>query len=81
MCGRIRQEEQRKKGDSDAICPFFRYHTQLNIVCEGAIPDTNVRILFPDRESKTLHYNTFCCGRWTYCEQAKKTEDKYEDGE
>ena len=81
MCRRERQKEQKKLGDRDARCPFFVYHTQKNIVCEGPIPDTNIRIIFGKIDEKNLHFNLFCCGKWEYCEQARKAEEKYGDDE
>lgn len=79
MCRGDRQEEQKKLNGRDVVCPFFGYHTQLNIVCEGPIPDTNVRIIFKRIDTKTLHFVTFCCGKWDYCEMARKTGEKYEE--
>ena len=70
---------QKKLGDRDAKCPYFRYHTNQNIVCEGAIPDTSVRILFESEEEKEKHYKIYCAEKWTYCEQAKRTGQQYAD--
>lgn len=75
------RNEQRRLNDRAAVCPYFRYHTQRNIVCEGPFEliETNVRIIFEDEGEKDRHYRLYCCGHWEVCEQAAKTAGKYSD--
>lgn len=70
------------KDAKDARCPFFMAHGNCFVVCEGVIPDTTSTARFARTTDKDLHYKTFCCGRWRYCEHARALENgKYGDGE
>lgn len=69
--------KQRKLNDVDAVCPYFLYHTQDHIVCEGPVPDAHVRLIFESRAQKNLHYRAYCCQRCSYCEMYQAAMGRY----
>ena len=71
-----------KSIDTLAECPFFRYHTNQTIACEGLIPDSGIINSFTDLGMKKKQYQEFCCKGYQTCEVYMALQEMYdEDGD
>lgn len=63
------------------LCPFYKGHQGLFIVCESPIPDAIcIRSLFRDKEQFDFHFLNYCCHRdYPKCEIYRAISEKYED--
>ena len=71
---------EHKKKDTEAKCPYFKYHTEQTIICEGIVPDTKQRMIFEKKAAKWTHYKAFCCKGYWRCEQCQALDEiKYRE--
>lgn len=63
------------------LCPYYRAHQGLCIVCESPIPDAvSIRTLFRDKEHFDFHLLNYCCHRdYKKCEIYRAISEKYQD--
>lgn len=55
-------------GAEEIKCPFFRSHTNVEILCEGVTDDSTIRMLFRNRKGRERQEQIFCAGRYENCE-------------
>jgi hypothetical protein len=65
----------------DVLCPFYKGHQGLFIVCESPIPDAIcIRTTFKDKTDFGFHLMQYCCHRdYKKCEVYLAIRIKYED--
>ena len=65
---------------SDKIkCPFFHGHIPTEISCEGILPDTSIKQIFPSRSARDRHEDIFCICHFKKCEVYRAIIEKYEE--
>lgn len=60
-------------------CPFFHGHIPTEISCEGILPDTTVKQIFPSRSARDRHEDIFCICNHEKCEVYRAIMEKYEE--
>lgn len=60
-------------------CPFYINMDSTSITCEGITDDCVCKLIFKDKESKTLQRKIFCSQKYKNCEIYQMLEKKYED--
>ena len=67
-------------GEQDIICQYYIKQNQVNITCEGMLPDSNIfsEVHFESQREKKKHIQSFC-NTHTYrtCPCAQGIERKY----
>ena len=69
----------KKWNDSDAVCPFFKRHAGDLIACESPVPGSSMCMYFEDKKIKQRQYQTYCCGKYAFCEIYQMDIKKYEE--
>lgn len=69
-----------KANELDQVqCPFYKMSTDLTIICEGIIPETQDSIRYKRSGDKTKQIRTYCCGCYQKCERFDPISAKYEE--
>ena len=64
----------------DAECPFYvEDDGRQRIRCEGIVPDTTATLWFRTQQGYRRHLETYCCGRYAYCERYMALMEKYKE--
>lgn len=65
----------------DVICPFYKAHHDLSIVCESPVPDAVcTRTSFKIKSDFDFHFLNYCCHKdFTRCEIFLAIFNKYDD--
>lgn len=61
-------------------CPFFHGHVPTEISCEGILPDTTIKQIFPSKSARDRHEDIFCIDCYKNCEVYLAIIEKYEEG-
>jgi len=67
-----------------AVCPFYRSDTSTTITCEGLSDDSVIKLIYQNRSSCDIQYDTFCSERYSNCEiycsivDARYADDGYD---
>lgn len=60
-------------------CPFFHGHIPTEISCEGILPETTIKQIFPSRSARDRHEDIFCIKHFKCCEVYRAIMEKYEE--
>jgi len=64
------------------LCPFFRAHSDREILCEGHVPDSKTVIRFDSAGKKKQQQTIFCEGCYERCEHYQSVSHfRWEDEE
>lgn len=62
----------------DAICPYYIKCSKSVVYCEGVIPNTEVRQVFPEPRDKCVYFRRYCASQnYKNCAYAKVLTAKY----
>lgn len=62
------------RGSDYILCPFFRAHSEKEILCEGHVPESTNVIRFKSVGEKNKQQTIFCEGCYQRCEHYRAVE-------